>query len=777
MLHGNEIKTLRIATSLLVCLIAGPIAVAPAHASWLELAGGAAGSAPQIAVRHVAGAAVEVEIHVPGLELREIQIAGAAYSQVSIPGSLPHIVAGYPELPVVVRALQVPGAGTSRLEILESVWQTVVAPPPVPSRGPLSRDSDISRVAYTFGDVYAQAGVWPAEACELGRPFLVRDRRGVALRVHAVRWDAGAGSLQALVAMRARIVTVGDDGANKAAGAVRPAGRSFAPVFDAIFADSPDAAKDAGADEQQSDANAALAGDRLLMVTASSFTSSVGDLVAWKQERGYSVEVVDVAELGGTAQGIQAAVIERYQSPEGLAHLLLVGDAEMVPTNTGTFHGAASDGMYGLVAGDDLFVDVLVSRLPARYSNELSTMIQRTIAYERDPQPDGDWFTFGAGIASDEGSPADYQRADQLRTKLLAGDYTSVERIYQNQGGSRQQIAATVNSGVSIINYLGHGSGTAWLNVPFNNYDVHQLTNTTSWPWIIDVSCHNGAFLQQECFAEAWLRARHQGAPAGAVAMIAASTAASWVPPTVMQATIIDRLVVEGQTEVGALFAAGVAAVLVQYEGTDEGLKLMEQYNLFGDGTLQVRSRRPDHLVVGHPEHLAAGRAAVALQLPAGSRAVLLAGDEVLARADQAHTSSVFLMPSRDLVAGEEVRLTVTASNALPYRVLLPVASTPTGPVESIPVLALGLDSWPNPFNPQTTVGFALADAGPVRLAVHDARGQLVRSLVADRMPAGSHQVVWDGRDDAGRPVASGVYLARLVTDRGEKVRKLTLAR
>ncbi|MBN1827467.1 MAG: choice-of-anchor J domain-containing protein [Candidatus Eisenbacteria bacterium] len=68
----------------------------------------------------------------------------------------------------------------------------------------------------------------------------------------------------------------------------------------------------------------------------------------------------------------------------------------------------------------------------------------------------------------------------------------------------------------------------------------------------------------------------------------------------------------------------------------------------------------------------------------------------------------------------------------------------------------------PNPFNPTTTLHFSTAAAGPVRLAVYDVQGRLVRTLVDRALPAGAHETVWDGRNGAGTPVASGIYLTRL---------------
>lgn len=88
------------------------------------------------------------------------------------------------------------------------------------------------------------------------------------------------------------------------------------------------------------------------------------------------------------------------------------------------------------------------------------------------------------------------------------------------------------------------------------------------------------------------------------------------------------------------------------------------------------------------------------------------------------------------------------------------------------------LAGYPNPFNPRTTLRFALPDPGPVTLDVHDLAGRLVRRLAGGSLPAGEHEVIWDGRDDAGRAVASGQYLARLEPAGGQAVtRKLTLVR
>ncbi len=90
-------------------------------------------------------------------------------------------------------------------------------------------------------------------------------------------------------------------------------------------------------------------------------------------------------------------------------------------------------------------------------------------------------------------------------------------------------------------------------------------------------------------------------------------------------------------------------------------------------------------------------------------------------------------------------------------------------------VALLGND--PNPFNPSTTIRFVVPDgeARAYNLRVFDAAGRLVRTLGAGSASPGMHAVPWDGRDDAGRDVASGVYLCRLTVGRDEAVNKMVL--
>jgi len=106
-------------------------------------------------------------------------------------------------------------------------------------------------------------------------------------------------------------------------------------------------------------------------------------------------------------------------------------------------------------------------------------------------------------------------------------------------------------------------------------------------------------------------------------------------------------------------------------------------------------------------------------------------------------------------------------------------ATTDTGnpTLGAVPAAVVLRQNTPNPFNPTTHIEFELAAAADARLEIFDARGRLVRMLLAGMQPAGVHRVIWNGLDERGAPAASGAYYYRLQTPRGASTRRMTLVR
>ena len=95
--------------------------------------------------------------------------------------------------------------------------------------------------------------------------------------------------------------------------------------------------------------------------------------------------------------------------------------------------------------------------------------------------------------------------------------------------------------------------------------------------------------------------------------------------------------------------------------------------------------------------------------------------------------------------------------------------------IESINPVTQLQQNYPNPFNPTTTIAYNLASDGMATLEVYNIKGQRVTTLVNKQHNAGSHTIVWDGKDDSGRAVSSGIYYYRLNTENGSITHKMLL--
>ena len=139
--------------------------------------------------------------------------------------------------------------------------------------------------------------------------------------------------------------------------------------------------------------------------------------------------------------------------------------------------------------------------------------------------------------------------------------------------------------------------------------------------------------------------------------------------------------------------------------------------------------------------------------------------------------SSTRLQKSAESLVIRDATHDFRASEPLPT-VLEEIHSTETSSSSPIQSRQLSLSpGYPNPFNAATTLRYTLFGESPVRLVVHDALGRTVRTLVDKVQPSGSHRVIWDGRDDRGNRLASGVYLYRLQAGNEGETRQLVLVK
>ena len=124
------------------------------------------------------------------------------------------------------------------------------------------------------------------------------------------------------------------------------------------------------------------------------------------------------------------------------------------------------------------------------------------------------------------------------------------------------------------------------------------------------------------------------------------------------------------------------------------------------------------------------------------------------------------VIPGIEVVLGEDMLLSIPLEpeyEANDESVQVPLA------------VDFGLNNYPNPFNPSTTIGFIAPEAGDVRLSVFNTKGQKVKELYGGSLSKGHHSVAWDGLDDRGGAVSSGVYYVRIEMNGRSQAHKMVL--
>ena len=100
-----------------------------------------------------------------------------------------------------------------------------------------------------------------------------------------------------------------------------------------------------------------------------------------------------------------------------------------------------------------------------------------------------------------------------------------------------------------------------------------------------------------------------------------------------------------------------------------------------------------------------------------------------------------------------------------------------TTDTQDMPLATALHQNYPNPFNGHTTVAFSLESPAHVSVRIYDTAGRLVRVLEDSQRPAGRYETVWNGRDEAARPVASGIYFMRMTAGSYTASRKIVYLR
>ncbi|OQY38844.1 MAG: hypothetical protein B6226_03035 [Candidatus Cloacimonetes bacterium 4572_65] len=138
---------------------------------------------------------------------------------------------------------------------------------------------------------------------------------------------------------------------------------------------------------------------------------------------------------------------------------------------------------------------------------------------------------------------------------------------------------------------------------------------------------------------------------------------------------------------------------------------------------------------------------------------------------------TIYFVPTENIAYSHDIAITSNdpTNNQLVIAVNGVGEGVPNSDESPLPVITELKGNYPNPFNPETTVRYAVKENGQVSLKIFNIKGQLVKTLVNQEVKAGNHAIVWNGKNSFGTDVATGIYMYRLETKTYNQTKKMML--
>lgn len=588
-----------------------------------------------------------------------VEIDGSTWYHISLPKEGITQDKGMPELPVFNRSIVIDDLAKYRLEILDTQY-TDVRLPVAPSKGVITRDVDPATVPYMFDRVYQSNQFYPQSVAELSEPYILRDYRGITVKTTPFAYKPDTQTLRVYTRYVVRIYGSGSDTVNTFTRSRSSISRDFAPLYQSHFINLDHTRYTPVSDTY----------GKLLVICHTNYMSTILPYVNWKKQKGIETELVQWSTIGSTAAHLQTYIQNRYNQDNTLTYVQLVGDAPQIPSLSSG--GGGSDPTFALVAGSDNYPDIFIGRFSAETTAQVTTQVNRTIAYERDLTTADTWLSRAMGIASAEGGgsqgdngESDITHMNNIRTDLLGYGYTTVDQVY-DPGASASTVTTNVNAGRGFINYVGHGSDTSWVTTGFNSTNAGALTNGSKTPFIMDVACVNGNFVSITCFAEAWVRSTN----GGAITIYASSINQSWNSPMRAQDEVTDLVIAEAKYTAGGLYYNGSCKMMDIYGNTagSDGVNMYKTWHIFGDASVLIRTKTPQAMSVTHPAQIMIGASTLAVNTGVANALVALTyNNQIYGRGFTNSSGSVTLSLVNPPQNAITYTLTATAHNRVTY--------------------------------------------------------------------------------------------------------------
>ena len=607
----------------------------------------------------------------------------------SVGDDLPLLEKGAPSLTKSYVAIMIDGQSNTEVEIISSVYTDYNDIEIAPSKGNLFRNVDPNYVAFAKGPVYNEDAFYPSELATLSDPYIQRGVRGQAVWAYPMQYNPVTKTLRVYSSITLRVIEVEGESVNQltstsTARLTKENNAAFAQRF--INSESVSSRYDYIEEH-----------GKIVIITDPMYDEVLAPFVQWKIEKGYETEVVYASDIGGV-NAIKDFLAGEYYN-NGLTHAIIAGDEDQIPSELVTNSGGTGycDPCYSYVEGNDSYPEFFVGRLLTHTVEEMQSVVERHLSYEKNPYMGDEWFNDAIGIGSSEGAgngdegQSDWQHQNAIKDLLLAYGYDQVWEVYEgSQAGSSVSTDGTqdeagdpnandmitiVNKGETVINYCGHGYHGGVATSGFDVNAVADLENSGMYPFFMAVACCVGDFDEGEgsgdCFGEVWSKSTDSnGDPIGGIGGAFSSVLQSWAPPMEGQDEMNNLIVEQGAYDIrhstGSIVTHGCCSMNDAYGG--QGDEMTDTWCVFGDPSTVLRTATPTQLELVHQDVYFLGTPGMQINCNInGTYVAITSGDQILGTAFvEGGVADISL--NAPLSVPGEILITGTAYNTIPYQ-------------------------------------------------------------------------------------------------------------
>ncbi len=510
-----------------------------------------------------------------------INIRGDNYSVVSMDGAETISDVSMPRVPVYRTWLEIPVGATVEFSISNETIINVDGPPWPIEPGILSAPKSEPRENFTMildESVYNSGRAFPESRVRVVYAGHMRGRNLALVEVLPLRWNPADNSCELLSEATITLSYEGGDLGESYARAIR----YYAPPFEQILSSM---LSNYGLFE---DGCKTYPAPYLIISHENFLGTDLDNFIAWKESLGFDVTLVDLSVTGSTYQDIESYIldaIENWTDPP--VYVLLVGDTMYLPGNIAARYSGVTDLHYVCLDDGGYFPDAFIGRFSVRTAEQIEVMANRPVEYEQNVNGFTPWVQNTCWIASN-----DYWNTSEgthnycINTYLDPMNYT-YDKIYPHTYGSNASDAITsINGGISMLTFSGHGSTTTWDDMYFNSAHFAQLNNDGMFPGVLSHACLTGSYGSgaSSAWCETWTRTPSKGG----LWFWGSVPSTYWPEDDVMEKGEYHWFLGEDVYTTMGFLNGGKLDLYNYYSGGGRSAYYFEAYNLMGDPSLNM---------------------------------------------------------------------------------------------------------------------------------------------------------------------------------------------